>query len=317
MNKITTLGKVFNRVDALSQNCFDQLIDVKDISFDNLESVKITDELHPMRTIAQRSIAWRLGIPFQYLRKCPPEIQSVNLNYWIEHEKNEQLFFRFDGRDVRAIFTPKYKPVDNFEICERLDSLGYGPDTQVQAIIDPEFMSLSILDGKQSFDINGDKFRPGISISNSEVGLASLSIAAFLLRLVCTNGMVSKTEISASYRHVSTKILDEFPQVMDKVSYELAAQKQKVGLSMESKVDDPLKTIESFNRQFNLNQPQKDAVEWAWPLETGDTIFNVVNTYTRAAQFKGLSAENSYQLQRVGGNILGMLNNGKGDTHGK
>jgi hypothetical protein len=68
MNKITTLGMVFNRVDALSQNCFDQLIDVKDISFDNLESVKITDELHPMRTIAQRSIVWRLGIPFQYLR---------------------------------------------------------------------------------------------------------------------------------------------------------------------------------------------------------------------------------------------------------
>ena len=32
------------------------------------------------------------------------------------------------------------------------------------------------------------------------------------------------------------------------------------------------------------------------------------NTHTRASQFKGLSAENSYQLQKVGGNILGMLN---------
>jgi hypothetical protein len=78
--------------------------------------------------------------------------------------------------------------------------------------------------------------------------------------------------------------------------------------NMESPVDDPLKTIESFNRQFQLNQPQKDAVEWAWPQEMGDTMFAVVNTYTRASQFKDLSAENSYQLQRVGGNILGMLN---------
>jgi hypothetical protein len=299
MSKVTTLGNVFNRVDALSQNCFDKYISVSDISFDDLDSVKIAGESHPLRTIAQRSITWRLGIPFQYLRKCPAEIQSVNLNYWIEHEKNEQLFFRFDSRDVRAIFTPKYKPVDNFEICERLDSLGYGSDTQVQCNLDPEFMSLSILDGKKSFEINGDKFKPGISISNSEVGLASLSIAAFLLRLVCTNGMVSKTEISASYRHVSTKILDEFPEVMDKVSYELAAQKHKIGLSMESKVDDPLKTIESFNRQFQLNQPQKEAVEWAWPQEMGDNMFAVVNTYTRASQFKGLSAENSYHLQRV------------------
>jgi hypothetical protein len=30
------------------------------------------------------------------------------------------------------------------------------------------------------------------------VGLASLSIAAFFLWLVCTNGMISKTEVSAS-----------------------------------------------------------------------------------------------------------------------
>jgi hypothetical protein len=209
---------------------------------------------------------------------------------------------------VRAIFTPKYKPVDNFEVCERLDSMGYGPDTQVQCSLDPEFMSLSILDGKKSFEINGDKFKPGISISNSEVGLASLGISAFVLRLICTNGLVSKTEISASYRHVSTKILDEFPATMDKVSLELGAQKQKIGLSMESQVGEPLKTIESFNRQFSLNQPQKEAVEWAWPQEMGDNMFAVVNTYTRASQFKDLSAENSYQLQRVGGNILGMLN---------
>lgn len=120
--------------------------------------------------------------------------------------------------------------------------------------------------------------------------------------------MVSKTEISVSYRHVSTKILDEFAQVMDKVSYELGAQKHKIGLSMESKVDDPLKTIENFNRQFNLNQTQKEAVEWAWPQEASDTMFAIINTYTRAALFRGLSAENSYQLQRIGGNILGMLN---------
>jgi hypothetical protein len=140
------------------------------------------------------------------------------------------------------------------------------------------------------------------------VGLASLSIAAFLLRLVCTNGMVSKTEISASYRHVSTKILDEFPAVMDKVSYELGAQKHKIGLSMESPLDDPLATLNNFNRQFQLNQHQKDAVEWAWPQEMGNKMFAVINTYTRASQFKGLSAENSYQLQRFGGNILGMLN---------
>jgi uncharacterized protein DUF932 len=310
MDNITTLEKVSDRVNEMSKNCFDKNVTVADISFDNLETVRIGDtEVHKLREIAQRSASYRLGIPFQYLKKCPPEIQAMNMNYWIEHEKNDQLFFRYDGDDVRAIFTPKYKPVDNFEIMERLDSLGYGPDTRVQCKLDHEFMLLSIMDGNKAFHINGDKFKPGVSISNSEVGLSSLGIAAFVLRLVCLNGLIRKTEIGASYRHVSHKILDEFPQVLENVSYELGKQKHQFKLSMESQVDDPLSTINNFNRQFQLAKDEKDAVEWAWQQhEMGDTMFNIVNTYTRASQFPGLSAESSYQLQRVGGNILGMLN---------
>ena len=38
-------------------------------------------------------------------------------------------------------------------------------------------------------------------------------------------------------------------------------------------VDDPLKTIESFNRQFQLKEPERKAIEWAWPHEMGDTMF--------------------------------------------
>ena len=89
------------------------------------------------------------------------------------------------------------------------------------------------MDGNKAFHINGDKFKPGVSISNSEVGLSSLGIAAFVLRLVCSNGLIRKTEIGASYRHVSHKILDEFPQVLENVSYELGKQKHQFKLSME------------------------------------------------------------------------------------
>ena len=91
------------------------------------------------------------------------------------------------------------------------------------------------------------------------MGLASLGIAAFVLRLVCSNGLIRKTEIGASYRHVSHKILNEFPQVLEDVSYELEKQEYQFKLSMESPVDDPLKTIESFNRQFQLKEPESKA----------------------------------------------------------
>ena len=304
---MTTLGKVFDRVDEMSAGCYDQNIEAPDISFDNLDVLRIAGEPHPVRSVAQRSISNRLGIPYPYLRRCPEDIQALNLNHWIKEEKNEKLQFRFDGDDVRAVFTTKYVPVDNFEVCERLDSVGYDADTEVQCHLDPEFMSLSIPDGN-AFDINGDKFKGGLSISNSEVGLASLSISCFCLRLICTNGLISKSDVSSSYRHVSTKIIREFPQVLEKVSEELGKHRSQFKLSVESPVDNPESTLNSFNRQFGLNPQEKEAVEWAWPMEMGGNMFAIVNTYTRAAQWDPLSAESSFRLSRVGGNILGMLN---------
>jgi hypothetical protein len=307
LTNMSTLGKVNERVDKLSENCTDHLVLVKDISFDSLESIKISNEVHPMRPIAQQSIANRLGIPIQYLRKCPSDLQAYNMNHWIKEEKNDELFLRFDGEEVRAVFTPKYKPIDNFEVLERLDSLGYPPGTPVQCHLDQEFMSLSILDGKQSFSLNGDRITPGVSVSNSEVGLACLSIAAFLLRLVCTNGLIAKTEVHASYKHVSLKVFKEFPQVLEKVSLELAKKKEQLGISTESMVDNPVITMENINRQFQLSKAEREAVEWGWSRESGYTMFHLVNAYTRASQFEGLSAESSYRLQRTGGMILEMV----------
>lgn len=307
MQKETTLEKVYDQVDRMSQNCFDQNINVNEISFDNLETVRIGGTPHQVKTIAQRSISGRLGIPYQYLKKCPEDLQAWNLNHWIEKERNDQLFFRFDGEDVRAVFTPRYVPVDNFEVFERLDSLGFKPETKVQCSLDPEFMSISIPDGPKSFDIDGDKFTPGISISNSEVGLATLSISAFVLRLICTNGLISKTAESQAYRHISTKILKEFPNVLERVSLELGSKKEQFKLSMDSPVEIPESTFSSFNRQFQLNEKEREAVEWGWTYDVGETMFHVIQAYTKGAQYKELSAESSCKLQRVGGSILNMV----------
>lgn len=304
---MTTLEKVFERVSAMSIHHHDKSVRVEDINFPSLEEVNIAGESFPLRPIAQQSIANRLGIPIHYLRKCPPEMQEYNMNHWIRQERNEELFFRFDRNDVRAVFTPRYIPTDNMEVLERLQSLDYPLDTKVQCSLDGEFMMVNIPDGKESFSINGDKMTPGISISNSEVGLASLSIAAFMLRLVCTNGMISKTEVSASYRHVSAKILSSLPGVLNNVSEELGRQKEQIKLSLESKVTNPESTINNFNSQFLLNKTEREAVTWAIPLEYGFTMFSIVNVYTKAAQYKSLPAESSFRLEKVGGTILGMV----------
>ena len=307
MSIMTTLGDVFERVHEMSRNNHDNYVKVKDLKFEGLETLLIGDSPHTMKPIAQMSIANRLGIPFYYLKKCPAEIQRENLNYWLRHERNEELFLRFQGNEVRAIFTPRYIPTDNLEVLDKLKSLGYVPDTWVQSSVNEQLMMVNIPDSRETFTVNGDKMTPGISMANSEVGLASLSIAAFVLRLICTNGMVSKTQVCASYRHVSGKILNELPAVLCDISRELASKKDQFRLSIESRVEHPEITINSFNGQFQLTKEEKEAVEWALPKEYGQTMFHVINVYTKASQYPGLPADSGYKLQKVGGTILEMV----------
>jgi phenylalanyl-tRNA synthetase alpha subunit len=107
---------------------------------------------------------------------------------------------------------------------KKLDELDFSPATKVQYRLDGNFMMLNIPDPEKEFTVQTkDTMRPGIAIGNSETGIASLSIAAFTLRLVCTNGLISKTDTTSSYRHVSSGILEKFPEVKAMVSREITS----------------------------------------------------------------------------------------------
>jgi hypothetical protein len=105
-------------------------------------------------------------------------------------------------------------------------------------------------------------------------------------RLVCTSRDGGQIEISPAYRHVSVKILDEFPNVMSEVASQLTLQIDKFRISLGSRVDDLLATIKNFNRQFQLGKLEQEAVEWGYGFEPGGTMFAIVKAYTRGAQFR-------------------------------
>lgn len=303
------LNEVLERVTNLSKNYEDHLINKESISFNSLDEMSIDGFPHPVNHIAQSSVCYRLGIPLNYLKRCPQDIQQINMNHWIEKEKNDQLFIRFDGSNVRALFTPKYKPIDNIQIIDKLISDGiYDLNSPVEYYLDSDFMSLSFPDDKKSFSVNGDDMKGGITISNSEVGMSCLHISAFILRLVCTNGLVSSKKVSESYKHISEQRIDDLPKAILKVSSEMDNQYVNFGLSIEDKVEDPEEVFNNFNRKYHISKAEKEAIEWAWPLEFGDTMFNIINTYTRASKFEDLNAFSSHKLQEVGGNILSLVN---------
>jgi hypothetical protein len=148
---------------------------------------------------------------------------------------------------------------------------------------------------------------PGISIANSEVGILALSIQAFYYRLICTNGMIAKTAVDARYKHISRKVMDEFPMILEGVISQSRHGQNRFMISTNTPVDNPESAIDTFARQFQITQKETEIVRQAFYLEQGGTMFHIINAFTRAAQDRSLSASDSYRLERAGGAILGMV----------
>ncbi|MDP8244458.1 MAG: DUF932 domain-containing protein [Candidatus Hinthialibacter antarcticus] len=309
MNSMTTLGKVQEVLEEQSAAHWDDLIPVTDMEFVDLSTIEISGSKHQLQPAAQRTIAQRLGVPLSYLQRCDTDLQQINLNTWLPKERNERLFLRFDGDSVRAIFTPRYTPVDHLAVLQQLREQRFVDRTPVQCKLDNEMLLLSIPDRENAFHVKkNDEIQPGISIVNSEVGVSSLTISAFCLRLVCTNGLISRTSVDSSYRHISDRVLHEFPSILENVNYSLQDSRNSWQISINSPVVDSESTLRSFNSRYGLDKRQIEAVEWAYPQEQGDSMFHIVNTYTKAAQYDPLNAEQSAGLQRTGGMVLAMLN---------
>jgi hypothetical protein len=258
----------------------------------------------------QRLFANRLRLPHAYLARCPKELQAENLNFWIREEaKNRQtLFCRFDGNALRAVFTERYTAIDHMEVLTKMLEYGFNPEGEIHFALDSEIMLLKVPEYERTFRLSEkDKVVPGISISNSEVGILALSIEAYYYRLVCTNGVVSKTAVDARYKHISRKIMDEFPQVLAGVVRQSRHGRDQFMLSTQAYVANPEKTIEAFARQFQITMQETEIVKQAYFREEGATMFHVINAFTRAAQDPSLSATGSYRLEKTGGHILGMV----------
>jgi hypothetical protein len=304
----TTFQDAGQLVHDMAAGHHDETIPLNRMWFNSLDRMGIQGQDVELLPSAQRLFANKLRVPMTYLERCSYGLQAHNLNYWLEQEKMQRdtLFCRFDKGKLRAVFTDRYKALDNKDVIDKMSVYGIAPETEVHLNLDTSLMVVKVPDYSRAFDINTDKMVPGIAVSNSEVGVLAFSVEAYFYRLVCTNGLISKTQVASKFRHVSYKALEEFDLILEQVISESRHNQNSLEFSVERVVEDPAKTIASFNRQFQLTRKESEAVEGAWALEPGDTMFAVINAYTRAAQGEGMSSEETTRLERIGGRILAL-----------
>ena len=97
-----------------------------------------------------------------------------------------------DG-SARAYLSNRYRRIDNIDIAGvTLPILGGLPDIRFESCqITESRMYIKAVNPRLQAEVSpGDIVQAGVIISNSEVGLGSVSIQPLIYRLVCSNGMV-------------------------------------------------------------------------------------------------------------------------------
>ena len=152
-------------------------------------------ESYVLNDTARAQLATRLEIPYRYaekLRMEEPRLLDQNLNT-LFRRSNEKRLIRTLGTQCRAVLSPSYRILDNYSFLGAvLPMLAQLPDAKLnEAYLTETHLHISLVfQSAQGYVKPGDPVRYGIMMTNSEVGMGSLSVWSFIHRLVCSNGLV-------------------------------------------------------------------------------------------------------------------------------
>lgn len=254
------------------------------------------------------------GITETYARKIPKELLFPHVKYWLnDGGKALKAFTRANG-DVPSIagfakedayfypisrFIEQMDKVNENYLLEGLDDVTWRNSTF--GIVFPEF----------EFDVpdkaaKGDYLYGGIKVRMSLLGEFPTKISAFLMTLVCMNGMISANEIYTYNRKQGFDGQDAF--IVDGLQTALGALSQevdRVSALKELGVDHEHITsyINYVFDQMGVNQKSRVAVLEKVIQKNPQNLYELMNAVTSVAHTIENRGE-AYHIQSVGGYIV-------------
>lgn len=148
-----------------------------------------------MSDLFHRQIGKTLQIPAKYydkMRLDSPTLLAENVNHWFEKNETTHMVRTLDNK-ARAFLSDRYRRIDNYDVAmATLPILSQIEDARVESCeVTDNKMYIKVVNPRLQAEITpGDIVQSGIIITNSEVGLGSVTVMPLLYRLVCSNGMV-------------------------------------------------------------------------------------------------------------------------------
>lgn len=302
------------------------------------------DHQFGINKIGHDQIATHAGIPAAYYRRMEteaPELLASNVNTWFTSCPSKRMARTLDGK-VRAFLSDSYRPLENCDLAEAVLPILMDLRMEIMSCeITEQRLYIKAVDERIKADVPSgrrigdgshvffDTCSPAVIISNSEVGMGSLSIATGIFTKVCTN-LATIADAGMKKRHLGAKtalddgenvrhlLTDETKQATDKAvwmqvkdvvqgafneaKFNTHVDKLK-GLAELKIVGDPVKVVELSSKRLGITETESKSV-LRHLIEGGDlSKYGLFNAITRAAQDLD-SYDRASEFERFGGNVI-------------
>lgn len=297
------------------------------------------DMLEPLDVgeIAHRQIGTHLSIPAKYYAKMlaeKPGLLCDNVNSWMEESKSKRMLRVLEGK-ARAFLSNRYLRLDHYEIVSAiLPILGEMPDAQFESCqITEGRLYIKVVNPRLQAEVTpGDIVQSGLIISNSEVGLGSVTVQPLIYRLVCSNGMIvndaatkrnhigrvnntdenfllySEKTLQADDHAFLLKVQDTVRAAVDEAQFgRVVGMMQDAANACMNTADIP-GLVKLTSREFGITESEESGV-LRYLIEDGDlTRYGLSNAVTRFSQDVD-NYDRATDLEGIGYNILSMPTN--------
>lgn len=284
--------------------------------------------------LARRQLADKLKIPYGYferMRTDHPSLLDRNVNTWLAADTDRRMIRTLDGR-VRAVLSDRYRRLDNYDLAENvLPILQQLEGARFESVeLTDTKMYLKVVTPRVSFEVApGDVVQGGIVISNSEVGLGTLSVQPLVYRVVCRNGMIAadhslrKTHVGRTiqaeadtvtvYREDTIAADDKafFLKVRDVVQAAVSeATFRQIALKLQKtrgfKINgNPVQAVEVLGDRYTLNEVERTGV-LRHLIEGGElTAYGLVNAVTHYSQ-EVADYDRATEFEALGGRMIDL-----------
>ena len=284
--------------------------------------------------LARRQLADRLKIPFAYferMRTEQPGLLDRNVNTWLGADDERRMLRLLDGQ-VRAVLSNRYRRLDNVDLAQHvLPILQSLPGARFESVeLTETRMYLKVVTPRITAEIvPGDIVQAGVVVSNSEVGLGTLSVQPLLYRLVCRNGLIAadhglrKTHVgrtvqtepealvawrddtlAADDRVFFLKVRDVVEAAVSEATFAQIAGKfrQTLGIRLTG---DPVRSVEVLGQRYSLNEHERAGV-LRHLIEGGQlSAYGLVNAVTHFSQEVG-DYDRATEFESLGGRLIDL-----------